>query len=255
MLLEIEDLSVSYAEGVSALRGVSLSVPEAGVVAVLGNNGAGKTTLLRAIAGSLRMRGGRVDEGSVRFADTELLAVKPAAIVRSGLALVPEGRRVFTGLTVDENLRAGGFAAANRSSRAKTRAWIEKLFPILGERRNQQAGLLSGGEQQMLAIGRALMSRPRLLLLDEPSLGLSPQLVHRVMTALQEIRSEGTAVLLVEQDAVAALRIAETAVVLDLGRVHMAGAAEELLSSERLRELVMGTPIKLDRRHVRTPVQ
>lgn len=251
MLLEIENLSVSYAEGISALRGISLSVPEGGIVTVLGNNGAGKSTLLRTIAGSLRMQGGRVREGQIRFGQKDLLAIKPAAIVRSGLALVPEGRRVFAGLTVDENLRAGSFAAPKQAKGINVRSWVEHLFPILKERRDQQAGLLSGGEQQMLAIGRALMSSPRLLLLDEPSLGLSPQLVDRVMSALQEIRAEGTAVLLVEQDAVAALHVADSAVVLDLGKVLVTGPAQEMRTSEHLSELVMGTPIQLDRRRRR----
>lgn len=246
MLLEVKNLSVTYHGGVPGLRGVDLAVPEDGIVAVLGNNGAGKSTLLRAIAGSLRLHRGIAD-GAVTFGGKPLLGMKPTAIVRSGLALVPEGRRAFSGLTVDENLRAGGFAASD-ADRRTARAWVEELFPILKERAHQQAGLLSGGEQQMLAIGRALMSRPRLLLLDEPSLGLAPQLVARVMNALQQIRAEGTGVLLVEQDAVAALKIADRAVVFDLGKVLMEGSAMELQSSDRLREVVMGKPITIQRR-------
>jgi ABC-type branched-subunit amino acid transport system ATPase component len=173
-------LSVSYAGAVQALRDVSLTVPKDGIVAVLGNNGAGKSTLLRAISGTLRGQGGRVDAGEIVLDDRRVGAGDPAATVRAGIVQVPEGRRVFPELTVEENLRAGALAAPGREARAAARARVFELFPILRERRSQRAGLMSGGEQQMLAIGRALMGAPRLLLLDEPSLGLAPRIVDQI---------------------------------------------------------------------------
>lgn len=247
MLLEVSRLSVSYAGGIHAIRDVDLQVSEGGFVAVLGNNGAGKSTLLRALAGTLRLHRGAITGGRIQFRGRDLTGARPGVIVRSGLAMVPEGRKVFAGMTVDENLRAGGFASSGPERRRVARSWVEQLFPVLKDRANQHAGLLSGGEQQMLAIGRALMASPRLLVLDEPSLGLAPQLVHRVMMALEEIRAEGTSVLLVEQDAIEALRVATDAVVLDLGQVVMEGSATELRTSDRLRELVLGRPIEITR--------
>src|SRR5690606_10488866 len=192
-LLRVRDLDVSYAGRLRALRRVSLDVPKGAVVAVLGGNGAGKSTLLRAISGTLPFERGRIVGGSIELAGRRLHGLDPAAIVRSGVVQVPEGRQVFEDLTVDENLRAGGLATPRRS-RGPARDRVLRLFPLLHERARQRAGLLSGGEQQMLAIGRALMSEPTVLLLDEPSLGLAPRMVERIGEVIAEIHRQGTAV-------------------------------------------------------------
>ena len=237
-LLDVRDLQVSYA-GVRALHGVTLAVPDGRIVAVLGNNGAGKTTLLRAISGTLRMHRGTVDGGSIAFASAPL-AAGPADIVRAGVVQVPEGRRVLADLTVEENLRAGGLSSRGRRRRAEARTRVYDLFPRLAERRTQRAGLLSGGEQQMLAIGRALMSEPRLLLLDEPSLGLAPQIVERIAEIVAKINEQGTSVVLVEQNAAMALEIAHRAYVLEVGRVALEGPAGELAASDEVRARYLG---------------
>jgi ABC-type branched-subunit amino acid transport system ATPase component len=238
-LLEIADLHVSYA-GVRALHGVSLGVPEGAIVAVLGNNGAGKTTLLRAMSGTLRLHGGAIEQGSTRFAGRTLSDLEPAGIVRAGVVQVPEGRRVFADLTVEENLRAGGLSSRGRGRRVEARSRVYELFPRLAERRTQRAGLLSGGEQQMLAIGRALMSQPRVLLLDEPSLGLAPQFVEKIAEIVVKINEQGTSVVLVEQNAAMALEIAHHAYVLEVGRVALEGAASELAASDEVRARYLG---------------
>jgi ABC-type branched-subunit amino acid transport system ATPase component len=239
-VLEVSDLHVAYA-GVSALRGVSLAVPPGAIVAVLGNNGAGKSTLLRAISGTLRLQGGSIERGSVRFERRTLSDMDPADIVRAGVVQVPEGRRVFGDLTVEENLRAGSLSSRGRSRKADARSRVYDLFPRLGERRGQRAGLLSGGEQQMLAIGRALMSEPRVLLLDEPSLGLAPQVVERIGEIVVTINQQGTSVVLVEQNAAMALRIAHHAYVLEVGRVELEGPAAELAASDEIHARYLGT--------------
>jgi ABC-type branched-subunit amino acid transport system ATPase component len=236
-LLEVTDLHVSYG-GVQALRGVSLTVPERGVVAALGNNGAGKSTLLRAMSGVVGLQGGTVDAGSIRL-DGKPLSDDPAEIVRAGLVQVPEGRHVFADLTVDENLRAGALTA-KKDRKAAARKRIFELFPRLDERRSQRAGLLSGGEQQMLAIGRALMSEPRLLLLDEPSLGLAPQVVEQIAQIILQIRDQGTAVVLVEQNAAMALEVADHAYVLEVGTITLHGPAAELAASDEVRARYLG---------------
>jgi ABC-type branched-subunit amino acid transport system ATPase component len=237
-LLDVRDLHVGYA-GVRALHGVTLAVPDGRIVAVLGNNGAGKTTLLRAISGTLRMHRGAIEQGSIAFAGAPL-AAGAADIVRTGIVQVPEGRRVLADLTVEENLRAGGLASRGRRRRTDARTRVYDLFPRLAERRTQRAGLLSGGEQQMLAIGRALMSEPRLLLLDEPSLGLAPQIVERIAEIIAKINEQGTSVVLVEQNAAMALEIAQRAYVLEVGRVALDGSARELAESDEVRARYLG---------------
>ena len=251
-LLEVQDLEASYG-GVRALRGVSLTVPERGIVAVLGNNGAGKSTLLRAISGVLGLMGGSVDSGTIRFDGADLIGRDPADVVRAGITQVPEGRRVFANLTVEENLRAGALSKRGRAAKAAGRERAFELFPRLQERREQKAGLLSGGEQQMLAIARALMAEPRLLLLDEPSLGLAPQVVERIGEVITRIGAEGTAVVLVEQNASMALGVADHAYVLEVGAVSLDGAADELSESDEVRDRYLGvgdkaeiTPHKLE---------
>jgi ABC-type branched-subunit amino acid transport system ATPase component len=239
-LLEVRGLSVSYGGTVRALREVSMWVPEGAVVAVLGNNGAGKSTLLRAISGTLPMQNGAIESGSIELAGKSLLGVDPAAIVRAGVVQVPEGRRVFADLTVEENLRAGAMTRRGREPRARARARVYDLFPRLEERRSQPAALLSGGEQQMLAIGRALMSEPRLLLFDEPSLGLAPVLVERIAQIIAEINRQGTSVVLVEQNAAMALGVADRAFVLEVGSVTLEGKAEELARSDEVRNRYLG---------------
>jgi branched-chain amino acid transport system ATP-binding protein len=237
-LLEVRDLDVSYG-GVRALRGVSLSVPAGEIVAVLGNNGAGKSTLLRSISATIALQHGHVDTGSVTLAGRELIGLDPAEVVHRGVVQVPEGRRIFADLTVEENLRAGSFGRKERDDGGAQRRVFE-LFPRLEERRAQRAGLLSGGEQQMLAIGRALMSDPQVLLLDEPSLGLAPQLVDQIGRIVTQINEQGTAVVLVEQNAAMALKVARRAYVLEVGTVALEGAAEELAESREIRERYLG---------------
>ena len=238
-LLEVTDLHASYA-GVRGLRGVSLTVREGEIVAVLGNNGAGKSTLMRAISGTLSLHGGTVAGGTMRLRDRDLAGLDPAVIVRAGVVQVPEGRRVFGELTVEENLRAGTFGRIGRKGVGAAHERVLDLFPRLAERSRQRAALLSGGEQQMLAIGRALMSDPKLLLLDEPSLGLAPQLVDKIGEIVQQINEQGTSVVLVEQNAAMALKIAHHAVVLDVGQVALAGPASELAASHEVRERYLG---------------
>ena len=239
-MLEVTDLHVTYGGAVQALRGVSLQVPDGKVVAVLGSNGAGKTTLLRTISSTLGLHRGRVESGGISFAGQSLVGKDPAACVALGLVQVPEGRRIFSRLTVEENLRAGGMGARDRSSRAEARARVYDLFPVLADRRSGRAGLLSGGEQQMLAIGRALMASPQLLLLDEPSLGLAPRVIGQVGEIVREINRQGTSVLLVEQNATMALGVADLAYVLDVGEVALSGPAAELAATEEVQRLYLG---------------
>ena len=239
-MLTVRDLRVRYGRSVAALHGIDLDVPADGVLAVLGSNGAGKSTLLRALSGTLRMHRGTVAGGEVRYDGKVIHRLDPAAIVRLGVVGVPEGRQVFARMTVEENLRAGGIGARSAEQRGAAKQRVHELFPVLAERAKQRAGLLSGGEQQMLAIGRALMSGPKLLLLDEPSLGLAPQVVERIGRIIREIHAQGTAVVLVEQNAVMALRVADHAVVLEVGRVALAGTTAELAGSEDVQRLYLG---------------
>jgi branched-chain amino acid transport system ATP-binding protein len=238
-VLSVRDLEVRYG-AVGALSGVSVDVPDDGVVAVLGSNGAGKSTLLQAIAGGLRGLGGAVTAGTIELDGHRLDGLPPSAVVASGVVLVPEGRQIFGRLTVDENLRIGAFSRRDRAARATTRERVHELFPILHERRHQRAGLLSGGQQQMLAIGRALMAAPRVLLLDEPSLGLAPMMVAQIGDVVREINDGGTAVLLVEQNASMALSVADHAVVLTVGVVSLAATAAVLADDDRVRHLYLG---------------
>jgi branched-chain amino acid transport system ATP-binding protein len=238
-VLSVRGLEVRYG-AVRALRGVAVDVPDGGVVAVLGSNGAGKSTLLRAIAGGLRGLGGSITAGSIELDGRRIDGLAPAAVVDGGVVLVPEGRQIFTRLTVEENLRIGAFARRDRAARASTRERVLELFPLLQERRHQRAGLLSGGQQQMLAIGRALMAAPRVLLLDEPSLGLAPMMVARIGDVVREINASGTAVLLVEQNASMALSVASDAIVLTVGEVSLVGHAADLVDDDRVRQLYLG---------------
>ena len=240
MLLAVQDLEVSYQGVITAVRGASLEVPERGVVALLGANGAGKTTILRAISGLLRIHGGRITGGSVLFDGAPITSFDATRIVRLGIAQVLEGRRLFADLTVDENLHTGALTARDPAAVRRAYDHVMDLFPVLSERRGRSAGYLSGGEQQMLAIGRALMASPRLLLLDEPSLGLAPVMVQRIGAIIAEISAAGTAVLLVEQNAQMALSLATYGYVLETGRVALAQPAADLLRDETVRQFYLG---------------
>jgi branched-chain amino acid transport system ATP-binding protein len=239
-VLSIEGLHVTYGGAVQALRGVSLEVPDGKVVAVLGSNGAGKSTLLRTISGTLRLHRGRIDAGTVRFGDVDLGSRDPAQTVRLGLVQVPEGRRIFGRLTVEENLRAGGMGNKDKGAKAEAQQRVHDLFPVLKDRSSQRGALLSGGEQQMLAIGRALMASPKLLLLDEPSLGLAPRIIGQIGEVVAEINRQGTSVLLVEQNATMALGVADMAYVLDVGEVSLSGNARELAQTDEVQRLYLG---------------
>jgi len=238
-VLEILDLKVTYG-AVTALNGVSLSVPAGQIVALLGANGSGKTTTLKAITGLAAPT-----QGSIVFAGREIQGLPPHAIIRSGIAVVPEGRRIFANLTVLENLLLGAYFRQERQF-ARDLDWIFDTFPRLAQRQGQAAGTLSGGEQQMLALGRALMSRPRLLLLDEPSLGLAPLLVQEVFNIIRHLNRQGVTILLVEQNAFAALAVAHYAYVLETGHLVLQGSGEELLSHPRLKDAYLGDDFEED---------
>jgi branched-chain amino acid transport system ATP-binding protein len=234
-LLEVRDLHVFYGN-IEALKGISLDAQPGQIVAILGGNGAGKTTTLRTISGLLRPR-----SGSITCDGKSLVGVAAHAIVGLGLSHVPEGRRIFNILNVEENLSLGGYLARSQRQLIKDRkAAVYDLFPRLGERRTQLAGTLSGGEQQMLAIGRALMSDPKVLMLDEPSLGLAPMLARSVLKTVRQIADGGAAVLLVEQNARQALAIADYAYVIELGRIALAGKAGALARDERVQQAYLG---------------
>jgi branched-chain amino acid transport system ATP-binding protein len=237
-MLRVQNLEVVYDDVMLVLRGVSLHVPPGGIVALLGANGAGKTTLLRAICGLLDTHDGEVTKGSVNVDGRPIHNLRPSAIVRRGISQVMEGRRIFAELSVEENLRLG--AHTNPRGRAAAIAWVYGLFPVLASRRRDTAGYLSGGEQQMLAMGRALMARPRYLLLDEPSLGLAPRLVEQVRDLIVEINRQGTGVLLVEQNATMALSIASHGYVMETGKVVLDKPSAELLADEDVREFYLG---------------
>ena len=224
-LLEVRNLQVNYGP-IQAVKGIDLDVEKGTLVALLGANGAGKTTTLRAITGMVKAY------GSVHLGETEILGQRGYKTARMGVNMSPEGRLIFAGLTVEENLKAGAYCIKSAKQYQKNMDRVQELFPILRERRRQQAGTLSGGEQQMLAIGRALMADPEILLLDEPSLGLAPLIIQDIFKTLQAIRSEGTTILMVEQNALATLKIADYGYVLELGKISMHGPASQLVRDE-----------------------
>jgi len=239
-ILNVRELRVSYSRAICALRDVSLDVPAGAVVAVLGSNGAGKTTLLRALSGVLSEHGGAIDHGEITFEGRPVTRRSAASIVAAGIVQAPEGRRVFERLTVGENLRIGAFGVRDADAQRRARQFVCDLFPILHDRRDERAGLLSGGEQQMLAIGRALMAQPRLLLLDEPSLGLAPRVVGQIGRVISQINAAGTTVLLVEQNAAMALSVAAHAFVFTNGEVSLSGPARVLAADDAVRDLYLG---------------
>ena len=232
-LLEVRNLQVNYGP-IQAVKGIDLDVEKGTLVALLGANGAGKTTTLRAITGMVKAY------GSVHLGETEILGQRGYKTARMGVNMSPEGRLIFAGLTVEENLKAGAYCIKSAKQYQKNMDRVQELFPILRERRRQQAGTLSGGEQQMLAIGRALMADPEILLLDEPSLGLAPLIIQDIFKTLQAIRSEGTTSLTVEQTALATLKSADYGYVLELGKISMHGPASQLVRDERLIEAYLG---------------
>jgi len=239
-ILAVHNVEVVYADAILVLRGVSIEVGSGSIVALLGANGAGKTTLLRAVSGLLRVHRGAITKGTIEFDGRQVDRLDPAGVVRLGMAQVMEGRRIFAELSVDENLRAGAFT---RRDRAEVKASYEKvltLFPRLAERHKSTAGYLSGGEQQMLAMGRALMASPRLMLLDEPSLGLAPLIVQQIRDIIVEINRAGTSVLLVEQNATMALSISHHGYVLENGRVVKDGPGAALLADADIQEFYLG---------------
>jgi branched-chain amino acid transport system ATP-binding protein len=239
-ILDVTNLDVLYGNAIQVLRGVSLQVPDGAVVSILGANGAGKTTLLRAVSGLLGYHGGTIAAGSIRFDGTETTQADPASLVRGGMAQVMEGRRIFAELTVHENLGTGAYARKDRNNVSQSYDRVMELFPRLQERRNQVAGYMSGGEQQMLAIGRALMANPRLLLLDEPSLGLAPLIVEQIFDIVQQINSQGTSVLIVEQNAAMALRHSSFGYVMETGRVTKSAPSADLLADDDVKNAYLG---------------
>ncbi len=233
-MLKVENLSVHYGV-INALKGVSLEVGEGQIVSLIGANGAGKTTLLHAISGIIKST-----SGSILFKDKNITKMNPRDIVIAGLTQVPEGRRIFSGMSVEENLLMGAYFRKDKAEIQKDLENVYSKFPRLKERLKQQAQTLSGGEQQMLAMGRALMARPKLLLLDEPSMGLSPLLVKEIFKIIQEINAQGVTILLVEQNAKMALAVADKAYVLETGNIVLSGSGQELASSEEVKKAYLG---------------
>jgi len=236
-VLAIENLNVYYG-GIHALKGITVDVPENRIVTLVGANGAGKSSLLRAISGLVP-----ATSGSIRFLGKELTGRPPYEIVRSGIAIAPEGRKVFINLSVHENLLMGGYNRKDKEEMEKDLEHVFGIFPRLRERIGQKAATLSGGEQQMLAVGRALMSRPKLLMLDEPSLGLAPLLIRAVFRVIEQIHGEGTTILLIEQNARAALQIADYGYVIETGSIVLEGTGQDLLDDERVKKAYLGESI------------
>jgi branched-chain amino acid transport system ATP-binding protein len=239
-ILRVSNVEVVYNDVILVLRGVSLEVPHGSIVALLGANGAGKTTLLRSVSGLLKVHRGVVTKGNIELDGENIRGLDPAAIVRKGVSQVMEGRRIFAELTVDENLKAGGFTRRDKSELKASYERVMELFPLLAQRRRSTAGYLSGGEQQMLAIGRALMASPRLILFDEPSLGLAPRVVEQISGIIRDINAQGTSILLVEQNATMALTIADVGYVMEHGKVVKDGPAEALLADKDIQEFYLG---------------
>ncbi|MBN4047496.1 ABC transporter ATP-binding protein [Acidimicrobiaceae bacterium AH-315-P05] len=239
-MLEVANLEVVYNDVALVLRGLSIEVPDGQIVALLGANGAGKTTTVRAICGLLGVHEGAVTKGSVTLKGEDITQSKPSRIVESGVTQVMEGRRVFAELTVDENLVTGSFTVKDKAANAAAYERVLDLFPVLADRRKDTAGYLSGGEQQMLAIGRALMADPELLILDEPSLGLAPKLIEQIRDIIVDINKQGVSVLLIEQNAMMALSIADFGYVMETGKIVMDGEAKKLLADEDVQEFYLG---------------
>ena len=233
-MLKIKDLHVSYG-GIKALRGINIEVPDGKIVTLIGANGAGKSTLLRTISGLVK-----AESGSILLDDEELIGKQINKICESGIALSPEGRRIFADLTVMENLRIGAYLRNDKKEIEKDLEWVFNLFPRLKERSWQYAGTLSGGEQQMLAVGRALMSRPKILMLDEPSLGLAPLIVQQIFNIIREINNAGVTVLLIEQNANMALKTADIAYVIETGEIVLSGSGTQVLENPTVREAYLG---------------
>ena len=233
-MLKIENLHVAYG-GIKALRGISMEVPDGKIVTLIGANGAGKSTTLRTISGLVK-----ASEGRILWNGEELLGKPIDKIISAGIAMSPEGRRVFANLTVLENLKIGAYLRKDKEGIEQDIQWVYELFPRLQERSWQLAGTLSGGEQQMLAVGRALMSRPKLMMLDEPSLGLAPLVVQDIFAIIREINRRGVTVLLIEQNANMALKIADLAYVMETGEITLSGTGAELLENEQVREAYLG---------------
>ncbi len=238
MMLKIEDLKVAYG-GIQALKGISLEVEEGKIVALIGANGAGKSTTLRSIVGLVKP-----ESGTIIYRGENLSKIQAKDMVKRGITLVPEGRRVFGNLTVLENLKIGAYYRTDVANIKQDLEWIHSLFPILKEREWQQAGTLSGGEQQMLAVGRALMSRPKLLMMDEPSLGLAPLIVKEIFNIIKTIHKEGVTILLIEQNANIALKIADTAYVMETGRITIQGNGKDLLTNEDVKKAYLGESVQ-----------
>jgi branched-chain amino acid transport system ATP-binding protein len=239
-MLEIANLEVVYNDVILVLRGLSIEVRDGQIVALLGANGAGKTTVLRSITGLLDIHNGDIVKGSISFNGKRIDKMEPSKIVRSGITQVLEGRRIFVEMSVEDNLRAGGYTNRNKASVQASYDRVMELFPILEKRKKATAGYLSGGEQQMLAIGRALMPDPNLLILDEPSLGLAPMLVQQIRDIIVDINKQGTNVLLIEQNASMALSIADYGYIMEVGKVVMDGDPRKLLDDEDVQEFYLG---------------
>jgi branched-chain amino acid transport system ATP-binding protein len=250
-MLEVANLEVVYNDVVLVLRGLSLQVPDGKIVALLGGNGAGKTTTLRAITGLLDVHEGDITKGSITFDGTELHDKDAAFIVRNGIAQVMEGRRVFAEMTVDDNLRTGAISNKDAANVKQNYDMVMEMFPAIAGRRKDTAGYLSGGEQQMLAIGRAMMANPSLLILDEPSLGLAPMLVAQIRDIIVDINRNGTSVLLIEQNANMALSIADYGYIMETGKVVMDGDPKKLLADEDVQEFYLGLHSEGDRKSFR----
>ncbi len=250
-MLEVANLEVVYNDVVLVLRGLSLEVPEGKIVALLGANGAGKTTTLRAITGLLQMHEGDITKGSITYNGVDLQGRDPSFVVRNGVAQVMEGRRVFAEMTVDDNLRTGAVTNKDSANVKESYDRVMTMFPAIAQRHKDTAGYLSGGEQQMLAIGRAMMANPSLLILDEPSLGLAPMLVAQIRDIIVDINKQGTSVLLIEQNANMALSIADYGYIMETGKVVMDGDPKKLLSDEDVQEFYLGLHSEGDRRSFR----